>query len=177
LIALVITNIKDVRRLLFACSVVDLIEAISEPCLGVPSKLVGILGLQNLSAQPLWGLHGWIIVGKFFLKLLVFLLGVPVPLIDLLKFKACIFSQLLKLKLSWLTLGIFVALLEGLDLIATFSVSLEADECRSILRILFENGLLFYLFRGGGSLETFLRALSVDTHYSSWHKSLNIGNI
>jgi hypothetical protein len=138
LVALVVTNVQDVTRLLLAIS---FLNAVGKPCFGVSSEFVGVLRLKNLAAQTLGGLHCWIVVCELLLQLFVFLLSIPIPLVYLLKFQARILGQLLELKLRWLTFVILVALLQLLDLIARLAVSLETDKSRSIL-----GALLWFLF-------------------------------
>lgn len=45
------------------------------------------------------------------MELLVFLLGIPVPLVDLLELESSVLGKLLELQLCWLSLGVLVAFL------------------------------------------------------------------
>ena len=95
LVRLVVTNIQDVAVLLFTV----FLDSISEPSLGVASKFIGVLSFQDLLADSQRRFHGWIVVDQLFLKFLVFLLGIPVPLVNLLELKPGVLGQLLELQL------------------------------------------------------------------------------
>ena len=45
------------------------------------------------------------------MELLVFLLGIPVPLVDLLELESSVLGKLLELQLCWLSLCVLVAFL------------------------------------------------------------------
>lgn len=124
LVGLVVTNIEDVTRVLLTV----LLNAICEPSLRVASELVSVLCFQYLFTYPQWRFHVWIIIYQFFLKFFIFLLGIPVPLVNLLELKSCVFGELLELHLGGLALRVLVALLKGLDLVTRFSVPLEAHQ-------------------------------------------------
>ena len=168
LVWLVITNIEDVTRRLVAV----LLDSICEPSLRVTSELVGVLGLQYLFTDSQWGFHVWVVVNKFFLQFFIFLLGIPVPLVHLLELESGVLSELLELQLCWLALGIFVAFLEGLDLVTGFSVPLEADKSRSVLGTFLGWFLNFLLFLG--YLEGILLC---GAHDSLWHHAANVADI
>lgn len=78
-------------------------------------------------------LNRWIRRLKLFLELLVLLLGIPVPLVNLLQLQSRDFGQLFELQFSWLSLRALIQPLELADLVSALPRSLEPDESRSVL--------------------------------------------
>lgn len=131
------------------------------------------MGLQDFSADSQWRLHVWIICGQLLLKLLVFLLGIPVPFVDLLELESSVFGKLLELQLCWLSLGVLVAFLQLLDLITGFSVPFKTHESGSVLGALLWGFLdLFWGFLGYSE-----GILLGDTHDSPWHETFHDAHV
>ena len=170
------------RRLVFTSHISvllvnQILESISEPSLGVSSEFIGILGLQDLSGKSHWRLNILITVSNFFLELVVFLLGVPVPFVNLLELKTSILGKLFELGFCWFTVGILIALLELIDLVSALPGSLKANEGRSILFLV--NNFLFRRFSLGqfklfsvvGGILLLFTWCFLGTHDSFWHEN------
>lgn len=67
-------------------------------------------------------------ISEFLLELVVFLLGVPVPLVDLLEFQTSVFGKFLESGFGWFAIGILVNFLKLVDLISAFPGSFQADQ-------------------------------------------------
>lgn len=85
-------------------AILDLVESIGEPCLGVATELIGVLCLHDLARDPLRRSNVALVLLEDALELVVLLLGVPVPLVDLLKLEAALLGEVLQLSLGWLSL-------------------------------------------------------------------------
>lgn len=120
----------------------QVIDSISEPSLGVSSEFIGILGLQDLSGKSHWRLNVFVAVSDFLLEFVVFLLGVPVPFVNLLEFETGFFGKLLELGFCRFAKGILITFLELIDLVTALSSSFETYKSRSIL-LFVNNNLLF----------------------------------
>jgi len=84
-------------------AILDLVESVGEPCLGVATKLVGVLCLHDLARDPLRRSNVALILLEDALELVVLLLGVPVPLVDLLELEAALLGEVLQLTFGWLS--------------------------------------------------------------------------